>query len=385
MFDKTGQTPDKNLLFSILVLLTFGWIMSFSASLGHSLGYGLFIKQSIFIGLGLAIAFTVLKIPLYFYKKNSKLFFIITLVFLALVFLPEPIGRTVKGSTRWISLYFFNFQPSEMMKLVMILFMAKFLVDQQDDVQKPWLGLVKTLIIVFSADVLLLLETDLGATTIITLTALIMLFSAGTYLKQLLTTGSLLLGAAAAGLYIDGLNGGVRWLRLTEFWQTELWVNTSPKVDQTKAALIGIARGDWTGVGLGNGLQKYAQHGGRLPEPHTDMIFAIIGEETGIFGMLFVIFAFGYIMLKGFKIAKDALKHKRKYSSYVGFGICTWLSLQFSVNVAMNLGLIPPKGFSLPLISYGGSSMIFALISLGILLRIDMENRCTYSKQRDYV
>ncbi|SHN92364.1 Cell division protein FtsW [Bathymodiolus heckerae thiotrophic gill symbiont] len=177
------------------------------------------------------------------------------------------------------------------------------------------------------------------------------------------------------------MDGGVRWIRMTEFWQIDLWVNDSAKVYQTKQALIGIARGDWTGVGLGNGIQKYT----KLPEPHTDMIFSIIGEEIGIIGMLFVIFIFGFIVLKGFKIAKDALKHKRKYSSYVGFGICTWLSLQFSVNIAMNLGLIPPKGFPLPLISYGGSSMIFVLIALGILLRIDMENRCEYSKQKKYV
>jgi cell division protein FtsW len=161
----------------------------------------------------------------------------------------------------------------------------------------------------------------------------------------------------------------------------DLRLNKSDKVYQTKQALIGIARGDWTGVGLGNGIQKYT----KLPEPHTDMIFAIIGEEIGMIGLLFVIFTFGFIILKGFKIAKDALKQKRRYSFYVGFGICTWLSLQFSVNIAMNLGLIPPKGFSLPLISYGGSSMIFVLIALGILLRIDMENRCEYSKQKHYV
>ncbi len=378
MFDKTGQTPDKNLLLAILVLLTFGWIMSFSASLGHFLSYNFFIKQSVFIALGLILGVAILKIPLYFYKNNAQKFFILTLIALTLVFAPEPIGAgKINGAYRWINFQIFNFQPSEMMKLVMILFMAKFLVDQQQDVHKPLFGLIKTLIIISSSSILLLLETDLGATIIIASTALIMLFAAGTYLKQLIITGSILLASAIIFIYLSP----VRWARMTEFWQTELWLNNSDKVDQTKAALIGIARGDWFGVGLGNGLQKYT----RLPEPHTDMIFAVIGEETGIIGMLFVIFMFGYIMLKGFKVAKDALKHKRKYSSYVGFGICTWLSLQFSVNVAMNLGLIPPKGFSLPLISYGGSSMIFTLISLAILLRIDMENRCTYSKQRDYV
>ncbi len=381
MFEKTGQLPDKNLTTAILVLLIFGWILSFSASLGHFNSYSYFFKQSIFISLGLMLGYACLKIPLYFYKNNAKYFFIFTLVCLTLVFLPEPIGRTVNGSTRWINFVFFKFQPSEMMKIAMILYMADFLIRHEKDVKKPWMGLIKTLIIISSADILLLLETDLGATAIISLTALIMLFAAGAYLKQLTIVGSILVSMAGIGLYVDGLNGGVRWLRMTEFWQLELWSNNSEKVYQTKQALIGIARGDWTGVGLGNGIQKYT----KLPEPHTDMIFSIIGEELGIIGMLFVIFMFGFIMLKGFKIAKDALKQKRKYSSYVGFGICTWLSLQFSVNIAMNLGLIPPKGFPLPLISYGGSSMIFVLIALGILLRIDMENRCEYSKQKNYV
>jgi cell division protein FtsW len=327
------------------------------------------------------LAFTCLKIPLYFYKKYAKYFFVFTLVCLALVFLPEPIGRTVNGSTRWINFVVFKFQPSEMMKIAMILYMADFLVRHEKDVKKPWMGLIKTLIIIGLADVLLLLEMDLGATIIISLTALIMLFAAGVYLIQLTLVGSGLISMVGIWLYIDGLNGGVRWARMTEFWQIELWSNNSEKVYQTKQALIGIARGDWTGVGLGNGIQKY----NKLPEPHTDMIFSVIGEEIGIVGMLFVIFTFSFIMLKGFKIAKDALKNRRKYSSYVGFGICTWLSLQFSVNIAMNLGLIPPKGFPLPLVSYGGSSMIFVLIALGILLRIDMENRCKYSKQKKYV
>ncbi len=378
MFEKTGQLPDKPLATAILILLLFGWILSFSASLGHFDSYSYFFKQSVYILIGLVLAFTCLKIPLYFYKKYAKWFFVFTLVCLALVFLPEPIGRTVNGSTRWINFVFFKFQPSEMMKIAMILYMADFLVRQEKDVKKPWMGLVKTLIIISSADVLLLLETDLGATAIISLTALIMLFAAGAYLKQLTIVGTSLISAAGIGLYLDK---GVRWERMTEFWQIDLWANNSEKVYQTKQALIGIARGDWTGVGLGNGIQKYT----KLPEPHTDMIFSIIGEETGIIGMLFVIFVFGFIMLKGFKIAKGALKQKRKYSSFVGFGICTWLSLQFSVNIAMNLGLMPPKGFPLPLISYGGSSMIFVLIALGILLRIDMESRCEYSKQKNYV
>ena len=377
MFDRTGQLPDKNLLSAILALLAFGWIMSFSASLGHWGSYSYFFKQTIFITLGLSLGYTALKVPLYFYKNNSKLLFIITLIFLALVFLPEPIGRTIKGSTRWINFVFFKFQPSEMMKLVMILFMAGFLVRQEKDLRKPYMGFAKTIVIIGLSSVLLLLEPDIGATFIISATAFAMLLAAGVYLKQLFVVGSIVAGVFTVVLFqIPN-----RVERLMSFWQKDLWLNDSERVYQTKQALIGIARGDWFGTGIGGGIQKYS----KLPEPHTDMIFSIIGEETGVIGMMFVLFAFGYIILKGYKIAKDALKNGKKYSSYVAFGICTWLSMQFSVNVAMNIGLIPPKGFTLPLISYGGSSMIFVLISLAILLRIDMENRCKDKKKKQYV
>ena len=164
-------------------------------------------------------------------------------------------------------------------------------------------------------------------------------------------------------------------------WNGDIWNSEDPRLDQTKAALIGIARGDWFGTGLGGGIQKY----GLLPERHTDMIFAVIGEELGILGMLFVILSFAYILTKGFNIAKLALKKGRKYSSYVVFGICTWFAMQITVNIGMNLELLPPKGFTLPLISYGGTSMIFTIISLAIILRVDMENKTNYSKQRKYV
>jgi cell division protein FtsW len=256
--------------------------------------------------------------------------------------------------------------------------MAGFLIRQEKQVTSSLKGLGKTMLIVASSGILIMAETDLGATIIITITALTMLFVAGTYIKELLITGGALFGAA--GVYIYFLSP-VRLNRLFEFWKTDLWMNDSDKVYQTKQALIGIARGDWTGTGLGAGIQKYT----KLPESHTDMIFAIIGEELGIIGMLFVLFCFAYIIGKGFDIAKEALKHGRKYSSYVAFGVCTWFSMQTGVNIAMNLGLIPIKGFTLPLISYGGSSMIFSMVALAFLLRIDMENRAGYTKQKNYV
>ena len=376
MFNRTGQSPDKNLLITIMALIIFGLIMSFSASLAHFNSYSYVNKQGFYIVVGLIVGFFVLKTPLSFFKKYSTFAFITALVLLVLVFVPYIGAGKINGAHRWINVFgLFNFQPSEMMKLTMILFMAGFLIRQEKDITSSLTGIGKTLLIVASSGLLTMLETDLGATIIITLTALSMLFIAGSFIKELFMAIIGLFCAFSIYVYLNP----VRLERLLSFWLNDLWGKDG--VHQTRQALIGIGRGDWTGTGLGAGIQKY----NKLPEPHTDMIFAIIGEELGVIGMLFVLFSFAYIINKGFDIAKEALKHGRKYSSYVAFGICTWFSMQVGVNIAMNLGLIPIKGFTLPLISYGGSSIIFSIIALAIILRIDMENRALYSKQRDYV
>tara|TARA_B100001971_G_scaffold90356_1_gene83305 strand:- start:419 stop:1546 length:1128 start_codon:yes stop_codon:yes gene_type:complete len=368
---KTRQLPDKSLLFAILAMIMFGWIMSFSASLAHFNSHNWFIKQTIFISAGLILGLLVLKIPISLFKKVSVPLFILTLILLAMVFLPSPIGVNVNGSYRWISFGFFNFQPSELMKLAMILYMAGFLIRQEKDVRRPWMGFLKTILIVSAADILLLLEMDIGATLIITLTAIAMLFAAGSYLTQL----GIVVCAFIGVVFIFIINDPTRLYRLTSY------LHDPSQVHQTWQALIGIARGGWFGTGLGGGIQKYSL----LPEPQTDMIFAVIGEELGILGMLFVLLSYTYILGKGFNIAKIALKKGRKYSSFVAFGICTWFAMQITVNIGMNLGLLPPKGFTLPLLSYGGTSIIFSIISLAILMRVDMESRTGYVKQRDYV
>jgi cell division protein FtsW len=374
---RTRQMPDKSLLFTILALLIFGWIMSFSASLAYFSSYSYFFKQTLFICAGLFAGLIILNTPISVLQKYSIPLFILSLLLLAVVFFPPPIGHTVNGSTRWINFVFFKFQPSELMKLSMILFMAGFLIRQEKDIRKPWKGFVKTLVIIGLADFLLMLETDFGATLIISLTAMAMLYAAGVYLKQLSIVTSFLF--IFVGIFI-AFNPN-RMARLTSFWVDDFWGSTDPKVHQTQQALIGIARGDWFGTGIGAGIQKYAL----LPERHTDMIFAVIGEELGFMGMLFVLLSFLFILLKGFSIAKVALQKGRQYSSYVVFGICTWFAMQITVNIGMNLGLLPPKGFTLPLLSYGGTSMIFAIISLAIIVRVDMENRTKYSKQINYV
>ena len=374
---RTQQMPDKSLLSVILALLIFGWIMSFSASLSYFSSYSFFAKQTLFILMGLSSGLIILNTPISVLQKYSIPLFILTLILLMVVFLPSPIGHEVKGSTRWINFVYFKFQPSELMKLSMVLFMAGFLIRQEKDIRKPWIGFIKTIAIIGITGLLILLETDIGATLIIALTAMAMLYAAGSYIKQLtiVTTILFLLMAIVASLIPNRVE------RFMSFWTDDFWNDANPKLDQTKAALIGIARGDWFGTGLGGSIQKFKA----LPERHTDMIFAVIGEELGFIGMLFVLLSFLFILLKGFAIAKTALQKGRNYSSYVVFGICTWFSMQITVNIGMNLGLLPPKGFTLPLLSYGGTSMIFAIISLAIILRVDMENRTKYFKQKEYV
>ena len=374
---RTQQMPDKSLLSVILALLIFGWIMSFSASLSYFSSYSFFAKQTLFILMGLSSGLIILNTPISVLQKYSIPLFILTLILLMVVFLPSPIGHEVKGSTRWINFVYFKFQPSELMKLSMVLFMAGFLIRQEKDIRKPWIGFIKTIAIIGITGLLILLETDIGATLIIALTAMAMLYAAGSYIKQLtiVTTVLFLLMAIVASLIPNRVE------RFMSFWTDDFWNDANPKLDQTKAALLGIARGDWFGTGLGGSIQKFKA----LPERHTDMIFAVIGEELGFIGMLFVLLSFLYILLKGFAIAKTALQKGRNYSSYVVFGICTWFSMQITVNIGMNLGLLPPKGFTLPLLSYGGTSMIFAIISLAIILRVDMENRTKYFKQKEYV
>ena len=374
---RTQQMPDKSLLSVILALLIFGWIMSFSASLSYFSSYSFFAKQTLFILMGLSSGLIILNTPISVLQRYSIPLFILTLILLMVVFLPSPIGHEVKGSTRWINFVYFKFQPSELMKLSMVLFMAGFLIRQEKDIRKPWIGFIKTIAIIGITGLLILLETDIGATLIIALTAMAMLYAAGSYIKQLtiVTTILFLLMAIVASLIPNRVE------RFMSFWADDFWNDANPKLDQTKAALVGIARGDWFGTGLGGSIQKFKA----LPERHTDMIFAVIGEELGFIGMLFVLLSFLYILLKGFAIAKTALQKGRNYSSYVVFGICTWFSMQITVNIGMNLGLLPPKGFTLPLLSYGGTSMIFAIISLAIILRVDMENRTKYFKQKEYV
>lgn len=361
--------PDKKLLITIILLLIFGFIMSFSASIYFSEKifanpFYITIRQGIYIIIALFAGFLVLKIPMSKLEKLSLKLFIFNLILLTLVFLPV-IGVEINGSRRWISLGFLNFQPSEMMKLVIILFMAGFLVRQDLHVISSHLGLLKTIFILFILALLLLFETDVGAFFIISSTALLMLFVAEVKLKHFLLV--IVGGIASLSLVVFS----IPYTRKRILAFLDPWKDPHGDSYQLIQSLISIGSGEIFGVGLGGGVQKTSF----LPDAHTDFIFAVIGEELGIIGMLFVIFCFSYIIYRGFIISKTALTRSKHYSSYTAYGISIWLAIQVSINIGVNLGLLPTKGLTLPLISFGGSSMVMSVISLAILLRIDIENK----------
>ncbi|SFV68026.1 Cell division protein FtsW [hydrothermal vent metagenome] len=343
--------------------------MVFSASINiyNKAPFYFITRQSVFIILALSIAFVTLKTPIGILRKLSPIFFVITLILLTLVFVPV-IGGEVKGAYRWIHLGFFNLQPSEIMKLVIILFMAGFLCRQEKDIQNSGLGLYKTIAILMVVGLLLLLETDIGSFLIISITTMMMLFIAGARLGPFVLLSLLL--AITAILVVFLLPE--RMARITAF--LDPWADPYGKSYQLIQSLISIGLGEWFGVGLGQGIQK----GSFLPDAHTDFIFSVIGEELGVIGMLSVLFLFTYIVIKSFIISNISAQQGKLYSSFVAFGIGIWLTLQVLINLGVNIGLLPTKGLTLPLFSYGGSSMIIVVISLAILLRIDIENKSEY-------
>lgn len=359
-------TFDKQLLATIGFLIIFGWMMVFSTTIHIDKPFFqlYYIKQLIYILFSLLLGFVILKIPIAIISRYSRHLFIFNLLLLALVFVPV-IGGEIKGSYRWLHLGV-NFQPSEMMKLVIIFFIVGFVLRQEDHIKNSGLGLVKTIAILFIVGLLLLLETDVGAFLVISITTLTILFIANVEIKRFLLLTFIGLGSAIIVAY------NLRLSRILAF--LDPWKDPYGNSYQLIQSMIGIGRGEWFGSGIGAGIQKSSF----LPDAHTDFIFSVIGEELGVFGMLLVLFSFVFIIIKAFLISTIAKKQGKLYSSYVAFGIAIWLFLQVFINMGVNIGLLPTTGLTLPLFSYGGSSMIMSIATLAILVRIDFENRNEY-------
>jgi cell division protein FtsW len=282
---------------------------------------------------------------------------------LLLVVLIPGVGHTVNGSTRWLRIGALNLQVSEPVRLCLMIYLAGYLVRQNKLLREQFTGFLRPMMVLSLAGALLLAEPDFGAAIVLLTTALAMLFVAGARFRDFF----IFFGIASIVMAMLAITSPYRLERLTGF--LDPWSDPYNSGFQLTQSLIAIGRGEWFGVGLGNGVQKLFY----LPEAHTDFVFAVFAEEFGLFGSLVLIALFLALLWRIFMLAIRAANVERFFEAYLAIGIGTWLGLQAFINVGVNMGLLPTKGLTLPLISYGRSSLIVTMVSIGLLLRIHHE------------
>jgi cell division protein FtsW len=368
---QVGQVqPDRFLLWTLLALMALGIVMLASTSLATAeertgSAFHFLQRQLLAQGLGLAGIWVVCRyFSLEVLCRLGPLLLFAVIVVLGLLLVPG-FGHEVNGSVRWLALGPLNLQPSEAAKLAVIIYLAGFLQRHWDSVNATSWGSIRPLLPVAVVAALILLEPDLGAAAVLVATALGLVFLAGMRLLPLL----LILVAGALSLALALVLSPYRYARLTSF--QDPWDDPFGSDFQLIQSLIAIGRGETLGVGLGDGVQKLFY----LPEAHTDFIFAVIAEELGLIGVVAVLALFALLVWRCFYIGVAAGRAKRVFQSFLSFGVGIWFALQALINIGVNLGLLPTKGLTLPLISYGGSSVLVMLVALGLVMRVDMDLR----------
>jgi cell division protein FtsW len=360
---------DLWLIATVLLLLGFGLLMVASASIevsDHQLHqpFYFFYKQLIYMFIGIVMGSIVVQFEMEFWEKTGGMVLVSVMMLLALVLFPG-IGHSVNGSTRWIGLGPVGIQVSELAKIAVVIYMASYLYRFNQDIKISFIGFVKPMGVLTIILALLMREPDFGAAVVIIATALGMMFLAGMRLRYFIG----LLIVVLVSLAFLAISAPYRLLRLTSFMNP--WEHPFNSGYQLTQSLIAFGRGGWFGVGLGNSIQKLFY----LPEAHTDFLFAVIAEELGLLGVIAVITLFSFLIAKIFLIGRRAQRLGQHFSGFVAYGIGLWFVIQFTVSMGVNSGLLPTKGLTLPLMSYGGSSMLVNCITIAILLRIDYENR----------
>lgn len=360
---------DKWLISAVIGLLIIGLMMVASSSVMISTKYyhqpfHFLIRQSCYLFVGLMIALFVLRTDSSTWEKISLPLLLGCLLMLVLVLVPG-IGRIVNGSRRWLAIGPIGIQVSELTKLVMIFYMAGYLVRQQQAVAHSIFGFIKPMVILSVVALLLLLEPDFGATVVIAGTVMAMLFLAGVKLRYYIAIMIIVAGA----LVLLAVSSPYRVARLTAF--LDPWADQYKTGYQLTQSLIAFGRGGWFGSGLGESIQKLLY----LPEAHTDFLFAVLAEEMGFLGILLVMGLYSILVVRGLSIGYTAHSQTRLFASYTAYGLTFWLGLQAAINMGVNAGLLPTKGLTLPLLSYGGASMVINCVVIALLLRIDHENR----------
>ncbi|MBT8420864.1 MAG: putative lipid II flippase FtsW [Gammaproteobacteria bacterium] len=348
-----------------LLLLGIGLIMVASTSIttaGAPLHY--FVRQSMHVVFGLCLAWMMTRFSLKMWENNGPIFLLFGVISLMLVLIPG-IGHEVNGSTRWIRFGLFNLQPSEPIKLLFIIYLSGYMVRRNTEVRTQLRGSINPLFVLAIIAGLLLLEPDYGAAAVLFATALGMLFLAGVAFWRFMG-GTIVVALLSAGFL---LMEPYRLERLTTFLNP--WADPFGSGFQLTQALIAIGRGEWLGAGLGGSIQKLFY----LPEAHTDFLFAVLAEELGLAGAILVIALFAFLVYRAFLIARRSEVRGFPFGAYLAYGIGLIIGLQAFINIGVNMGMLPTKGLALPLMSYGGSSMLINCVAIGLLLRVEKESR----------
>lgn len=377
MNERKIKLYDPWLIGVMLTILVFGLLMMTSASIVISEQqtgqpfYFLF-KQLVYLILGFFLGFIIFYLPIQFWQKQSGYLLVGVMTLLALVLI-HGIGHSINGSMRWLGVGGLGFQVSELAKLISVIFFAGYFVRRQDELALGWEAFLKPMLVLAVIALLLLREPDFGATVVVCATVLGMMFLAGMPLAPFIALFSSLVAAFA----VLAISAPYRMARLTAFLNP--WARPYDTGYQLTQSLIAFGRGGLTGVGLGNSLQKMSY----LPEAHTDFLFAVIAEELGALGIAFVMFLFLLLTMRIFFIGRQAQRLGKHFSGFVSYGLGLWVAIQFIVSLGVNSGLLPTKGLTLPLMSYGGSSLLVNCLAMALMIRIDYENRCTLSGIRE--
>lgn len=359
---------DLLLALPILALALFGWIMVTSASVdidATRLGDGWYHskRHGLWLLIGTAVLLLTRRIPLAWWERHGARLLAIAIVLLALVLVPG-IGRKVNGSMRWIGFGSVTVQVSEIAKAFILIYLSGYLVRHRAEVQQRWTGFLNPMLILGVVIFLLISEPDFGAVVVLMSTVLGLFFLAGMAVLRFCT---LILGSIGVGALLL-VAQPYRLNRMKTY--IDPWADQFNSGYQLTQALIAFGRGEWFGLGLGNSIQKVFY----LPEAHTDFVFAVIAEELGLVGGLMMIALFVMLVWRGLLIARNAEREGRLFGSYLAYGVSLMLAIQVLINLGVNTGLLPTKGLTLPLISYGGSSVVVTGFMLALLLRVEAEN-----------
>ena len=367
--DAEARGVDQPLLLFAGLILVIGLVMVASASIsladkttGSPFYY--LVRQLLFAAAGTGGGLALYCLPLYWWQRSGYLLLMLAFALLVMVLVPG-IGHRVNGSIRWVALGSFHLQVSEVARLLIFVYLAGYIVRRSEELSSSLKGFIKPMLLVGCAGILLLMEPDFGATLVLTTTAMTMLFLGGARLKDFALCAGLG-GLAFAALVFSS---PYRLARLTGFLNP--WQDPFDSGFQLTQSLIAIGQGQLFGVGLGESVQKLFY----LPEAHTDFLYAVLAEEFGLAGSVVIIALYLLLTWRAIAIARRAAKRGQLFGAYLAYGIGIWIGLQAFINMGVNMGVLPTKGLTLPLMSYGGSSLILTCAAVGLLLRVDRETR----------